>query len=65
MATELQERTSNLQTLCKLEIKSGIIVHKISSLTTEFFITHSRNIDNSDWSNLMDKLIDIVNAERN
>ncbi|NLE09047.1 MAG: hypothetical protein GX631_07340 [Dehalococcoidales bacterium] len=65
MVTESSYRLNNLQTVCKREIKSGMIVNRISAATRDFFIYHSRDVTDSEWEKLMDQLVDIINAERN
>ena len=48
----------------KMRLKSAVLINRISMLTSDFFVTHSRHVTNQEWSQLMDKIMDIVNTHR-
>ncbi|HEY94674.1 MAG TPA: hypothetical protein G4O15_07020 [Dehalococcoidia bacterium] len=63
MATEVK-RVSDAEKVAKRRIRSAVMLNKISTVTDDFFITHSYNITDLEWSQLMDKIVEIVNTQR-
>jgi hypothetical protein len=47
-----------------MRIRSSVMLNKISTVTNDFFVNHSRSITDQEWSKLMDKIVDIVNTQR-
>jgi hypothetical protein len=60
-----QINISSFEKLGRMRIKSTVLINKISTLTDHFFITHSRDATDVEWSNLIDQIVDVVNTHRN
>ncbi|MFC1947944.1 hypothetical protein ACFLXY_08505 [Chloroflexota bacterium] len=63
MVTETK-RISDYETVGKMRLRSAVLINRISMLTNDFFITHSRHVTDLEWSQLMDKIVDLVNTQR-
>ena len=63
MVTEIK-KISEYETVGKMRIRSAVLINRISMLTNEFFISHSRHVTDQEWSQLMDRIVDIVNTQR-
>lgn len=63
MVTE-RKGISEFEKVGKMRIRSSVMLYKISSVTNDFFVNHSRSITDQEWSQLMDKIVDIVNTQR-
>ncbi len=63
MVTE-RKSISDFEKVGKMRIRSSVMLNKISMVTNDFFVNHSRSITDQEWSNLMDKIVDIVNTQR-
>lgn len=63
MVTE-RKVISEFEKVGKMRIRSSVLLSKISTVTNDFFVNHSRNITDQEWSQLMDKIVDIVNTQR-
>ena len=55
---------SDPEKIGKMRIRLSVMINKISTVTNDFFITHSHNITDQEWSQLIDKIVDIVNTQR-
>ena len=55
---------SDFEKVGKMRIRSSVMLNKISTVTNDFFVNHSRSITDQEWSKLMDKIVDIVNTQR-
>ena len=55
---------SEFEKIGKMRIRSSVLLNKISMVTNDFFVNHSRSITDQEWSQLMDKIVDIVNTQR-
>ena len=55
---------SDFEKVGKMRIRSSVLVNRISMVTNDFFVNHSRSITDQEWSQLMDKIVDIVNTQR-
>jgi len=63
MLTE-RKSISEFEKIGKMRIRSSVLLNKISTVTDDFFVNHSRSITDQEWSQLMDKIVDIVNTQR-
>ena len=63
MVTEIKS-ISDFEKVGKMRLRSEVLVNKISMLASNFFITHSHNVTKQEWSQLMDKIVDMVNTQR-
>ena len=63
MVTE-RKIISEFEKVGKMRIRSSVLLNKISMATNDFFVNHSRSITDQEWSQLMDKIVDIVNTHR-
>jgi hypothetical protein len=63
MITE-RRSISEFEKVGKMRLRSSVLVNKISMVTNDFFVNHSRSITDQEWSQLMDKIVDIVNNQR-
>jgi hypothetical protein len=63
MVTEIKI-ISDLEKVGKMRLRSAVLMNRISILVDNFIVAHSRNVTNQEWSQLMDKIVDIVNAQR-
>ena len=55
---------SDFEKVGKMRIRSSVLQNRISTVTDNFFVNHSRSITDQEWSQLMDKIVDIVNTQR-
>ncbi len=55
---------SDFEKVGKMRIRSSVLLNRISMVTNDFFVNHSRSITDQEWSQLMDKIVDIVNTHR-
>ena len=63
MVTE-RKSISDFEKVGKMRIRSSVLLNRISTVTNDFFVNHSRSITDQEWSQLMDKIVDIVNTQR-
>ncbi len=63
MVTEIK-MISDLEKVGKMRLRSAVLMNRISVLVDNFVVSHSRNVTNQEWSQLMDKIVDMVNAQR-
>ena len=63
MVTE-RKGISEFEKVGKMRIRSSVLLSKITTVTDNFFVNHSRCITDQEWSQLMDKIVDIVNTQR-
>lgn len=63
MVTE-KKNISDFEKVGKMRIRSSVLLNRISTVTDDFFVNHSRSITDQEWSQLMDKIVDIVNTQR-
>jgi len=63
MVTE-RKSISDFEKVGKMRIRSSVLLSKITTVTDNFFVNHSRSITDLEWSQLMDKIVDIVNTQR-
>ena len=63
MVAEIKQ-ISDFEKVGKMRLKSSVLLNRISMVTSDFFVTHSRSVTDQEWSQLMDKIVDIVNTQR-
>ena len=63
MVTEIKS-ISDSEKVGKMRLRSAVLINRLSTVTSDFFITHSHHITDLEWSQLMDKIVDIVNNQR-
>jgi hypothetical protein len=59
-----RKSVSDFEKVGKMRIISSVLLNRISMVTNDFFVNHSRSISDQEWSQLMDKIVDIVNTQR-
>jgi hypothetical protein len=59
-----RKNISDFEKVGKMRIRSSVMLNRISMITNDFFVNHSRSITDQEWSQLMDKIVDIVNTQR-
>ena len=63
MVTE-RKSISDFEKVGKMRLRSSVLLNRITMVTNDFFVNHSRSITDQEWSQLMDKIVDIVNTQR-
>ena len=63
MLTDVK-RISDSEKVGRMRLRSAVLINQISTVTDNFFVNHSRSITDQEWSQLMDKIVDIVNTLR-
>lgn len=63
MVAEIKQ-ISDFEKVGKMRLKSSVMLNRISIVTGDFFVNHSRSATEQEWSQLMDKIVDIVNTQR-
>ena len=63
MVTE-RKSISDFEKVGKMRLRSSVMLNRITMVTNDFFVNHSRSITDQEWSQLMDKIVDIVKTQR-
>ena len=59
-----RKSVSDFEKVGKMRLRSSVLLNRISMVTNDFFVNHSRCITDQEWSQLMDKIVDIVDTQR-
>jgi len=55
---------SDFEKVGKMRLRSSVMLNRITTVTNNFFVNHSRSVTDQEWSQLIDKIVDIVNTQR-